>query len=187
MGSIQKPEKKAKSKESKRIKAFILHYLKSYNATQAAKDAGYSKKTAYSSGQRLLKNVEIQQAIIKAESRLENKLFISKEKILKELAVIGFSSIDDYLTIGEGGLVQANTFEEMPIGSISAIKKVKEKRTIRQIQDDSEDMILDSTFEFELYDKPQALINMGKELGMFREKVDHTVHLTLEDLVAGGE
>lgn len=34
------------------------------NATKAAKDAGYSEKTAYSQGQRLLKNVEILQAIL---------------------------------------------------------------------------------------------------------------------------
>jgi hypothetical protein len=34
-------------------------------------DAGYSKKTAYSQGQRLLKNVEIQKAIEKAQG-LEN-------------------------------------------------------------------------------------------------------------------
>jgi len=33
------------------------------NATQAAKKAGYSIKTAYSAGQRLLKNVDIQKAV----------------------------------------------------------------------------------------------------------------------------
>ncbi|MFC3559533.1 terminase small subunit [Pedobacter jamesrossensis] len=40
-------------------KKFISEYLKLGNATEAAKFAGYSKKTAYSAGQRLLKNVEI--------------------------------------------------------------------------------------------------------------------------------
>lgn len=40
-------------------KTFITEYLKTGNATEAAKLAGYSKKTAYSAGQRLLKNVEI--------------------------------------------------------------------------------------------------------------------------------
>ena len=39
---------------------FIDEYLIDLNATQAAIRAGYSEKTAYSMGSRLLKNVEIQ-------------------------------------------------------------------------------------------------------------------------------
>lgn len=42
---------------------FVLEYQKCLNATKAAKLAGYSSKTAYSTGQRLLKNAEIQQAL----------------------------------------------------------------------------------------------------------------------------
>jgi phage terminase small subunit len=38
---------------------FCLEYFRSGNATQSAKDAGYSEKTAYSAGQRLLKDVEV--------------------------------------------------------------------------------------------------------------------------------
>lgn len=39
--------------------AFCDNYIVSHNATDAAIKAGYSSKTAYSQGQRLLKNVEI--------------------------------------------------------------------------------------------------------------------------------
>lgn len=42
---------------------FISEYTKDFNATQAAIRAGYSPKTAYSIGQRLLKNVEVQAAM----------------------------------------------------------------------------------------------------------------------------
>lgn len=42
-----------------RQQKFCDYYLQSGNATEAAIKAGYSKKTAYSIGQRLLKNVEI--------------------------------------------------------------------------------------------------------------------------------
>ena len=40
--------------------AFCLAYAGSGNATQSAIEAGYSEKTAYSAGQRLLKNVDVQ-------------------------------------------------------------------------------------------------------------------------------
>ena len=43
---------------------FIQEYLIDLNATRAAIAAGYSPKTAYSIGQRLLKHVEIQGALV---------------------------------------------------------------------------------------------------------------------------
>lgn len=45
---------------NERQKAFCEYYAACFNATEAAIKAGYSKKTAYSIGQRLLKNVETQ-------------------------------------------------------------------------------------------------------------------------------
>ena len=46
-----------------RQKRFVEEYLVDLNATQAAIRAGYSEQTAYSIGQRLLKKVEVQEAI----------------------------------------------------------------------------------------------------------------------------
>ena len=44
-------------------KRFCEEYLIDLNATQGALRAGYSPKTAYSIGQRMLKNVEVQNYI----------------------------------------------------------------------------------------------------------------------------
>ena len=48
---------------NERQKLFVLEYQRTLNATQAAISAGYSPKTAYSIGQRLLKKAEIQQVL----------------------------------------------------------------------------------------------------------------------------
>ena len=58
---------------------FISEYTKDFNATQAAIRAGYSQKTAYSQGQRLLKNVEIQNVM--SENR--DKLIADRDERLK--------------------------------------------------------------------------------------------------------
>lgn len=58
---------------------FIAEYVKSSNATEAAIKAGYSKKTAYSQGQRLLKNAEIQRKI--ESGRLDIKAMIAEEVV----------------------------------------------------------------------------------------------------------
>ena len=44
-------------------KAFCEFYASTFNATESAVKAGYSKKTGYSIGQRLLKNVEVKSYI----------------------------------------------------------------------------------------------------------------------------
>lgn len=59
---------------------FILEYLKDCNATRAAQAAGYSSRTAYSIGQRLLKNVEVSQAIDAAMTERKNKLIATREQ-----------------------------------------------------------------------------------------------------------
>ena len=51
-------------------KRFCDEYLIDLNATQAAIRAGYKKETAYSQGQRLLKNVEVQKHIAEKKRNL---------------------------------------------------------------------------------------------------------------------
>lgn len=48
---------------SNRQRAFVEFYARSRNATQSAIRAGYSQKTAYSQGQRLLKHPEVSRLI----------------------------------------------------------------------------------------------------------------------------
>ncbi len=174
-GNVMPAKKKLGNKSAEtRKRIFIQHYLKTYNATQSAIAAKFSPKSAECQGSRLLRNVKVQEAIAQEERKLENKVFTSKEKILRELALIGYSDMKDYITIDSTGCVQAIGIDDLVLGASRAIKKVKEKRVIKASQGTkdkpSEDTILESTFEFELHDKITALINMGKELGMFREK-----------------
>ena len=149
--------------------AFCREYVLDYNGTQAAIRAGYSKRTAYSQSFDLLKKPEIQKEIQSLESRIENKVLITKEKILRELSMIGFANMADHVTIDDTtGCVQAVGIDSLPVGASRAIKKVKERRIIKSTAKGDE--VLESTFEFELHDKQQALVNMGKELGMFKER-----------------
>lgn len=53
---------------------FVMEYIRTNNATKAAIAAGYSEKTAYSQGPRLLKDVEIQQYLNKTEQNLNRDL-----------------------------------------------------------------------------------------------------------------
>ena len=76
------------------MKLFAYYYPRlKFNATESAKRAGYSQKTAYSQGQRLLKNVEIQNLVsieIRAMLSDVDKLTL---KWLEQVKQIAFSDI----------------------------------------------------------------------------------------------
>jgi len=59
-------------------RAFVAAYAG--NATEAAIKAGYSAKTAYSMGQRLLKNVEVAQAINEREEKNRGIMIAGREE-----------------------------------------------------------------------------------------------------------
>ena len=75
---------------------FVEEYPVDLNATQAAIRAGYSKKTAYSIGQRLLKDVEIQEAIQKAMKDRSKRTGITQDKVVEELGKVAFAEAHDY-------------------------------------------------------------------------------------------
>lgn len=55
---------------SEKQEAFVIEYLKDFNATQAAIRAGYSIKGADVQGSRLLGNVRIQESLIKYKDEM---------------------------------------------------------------------------------------------------------------------
>ena len=57
---------------------FVTEYLKDSNATDAAKRAGYSAKTAYSIGPRLLKDVGVSAAIRKGQEHLTGRAIATR-------------------------------------------------------------------------------------------------------------
>ena len=69
-------------------KLFILEYQKDGNATQAALRAGYSEKTAYSIGQRLLKKPVIQKALEADLIARAERLTITADDVIRDLIMI---------------------------------------------------------------------------------------------------
>lgn len=67
---------------------FADEYLIDCNATQAAIRAGYNKKTAYSQGQRMLKNVEVKTYIDEQLERLHNEKTADAQEVLEYLTAV---------------------------------------------------------------------------------------------------
>ena len=98
-------------------KQFYKEYLIDYNATQAAIRAGYSEKTAYSQGQRLLKNVEGQKYLAELMAEKESELIASQDEVLKYLTSVmrGKSQSTEIVVEGIGdGCSEARTVLKEP-------------------------------------------------------------------------
>ena len=97
-------------------KLFYKEYLVDSNATQAAKRAGYSEKTAYSQGQRLLKNVEGQKYLKELMDAKESALVADQDEVLK------------YLTSVLRGQSVAHVLARDDIGADRVIKKPPDEK-----------------------------------------------------------
>lgn len=137
-------------------KRFVAEYLVDLNATAAAKRAGYSEKTAYSMGQRLLKHVEIRALIQKRREKLQSELEITQEAVLQELAAVAFANGTDFAQITRTGMVRLTPTEALPEHKRKAVASIKEGQYGTEIK---------------MHDKVRALELLGKHLGLFDRQV----------------
>lgn len=66
-----------------------------FNATEAAKLAGYSEKTARQQGSKMLTKVNIEKYIQWKASKILEDLEVNQERILKEIVAIAFSDVTE--------------------------------------------------------------------------------------------
>jgi len=72
---------------------FVTEYLVDLNATQAALRAGYSPRTAPQQGSRLLKNVDVQDAIATQQSQQFQAVEVRIEDVLRDLKAIAHTDL----------------------------------------------------------------------------------------------
>ena len=141
-----------------RQRLFVDHYLVHVNATQAAIGAGYSRKTADSQGQRLLKNVEVAEAIEAAMRARAERTEVNADRVVLELARIAFSDVTRIVQWGPKG-VKLRPSAELSTGDRATIAKVSE--TVGRAGGGR-------TVTVKLHDKLGALVALGKHVGLFR-------------------
>ena len=83
---------------------FCDEYIISINATDAAIKAGYSPKTAYSQGQRMLKNVEVKTYIDNKLSEIHSSAVADAKEVMEYLTSVmrGKSSSSVLSLCGDG-------------------------------------------------------------------------------------
>lgn len=162
---------------------FVAEYLIDLNATQAAIRAGYSAKTANRIASENLSKPDIQAAIQDAMQRREERTEVTQDRVLRELAKIGFADIRKAVQWGAsmpvvdeetGDVTLANGISLVPSDKLdadtaAAISEVAQTRDGLRVK---------------FHDKRAALVDMGRHLGMFLDRTEATVKAgrALEDM-----
>lgn len=148
---------------------FCEEYIVDLNATQAALRAGYSENNARFQGCENLTKPNIQTEIQKLKSKRSERVQIEADSVIKELVKLAFSNIEDFLEVLEGGEVTLKAFEVIEREKLAAIESIKINTT--KNKDESREY---TTTQFKLHSKLNALEQLGKHLGIYKNRVEVT-------------
>lgn len=149
------------------------------NATEAYEKAGFRRNRSAAS--RLQRDVNVRERVaelLQHVKRIEHealaaateRLAITKERVLGELAAIGFANMGDYMRAGPDGdpvLCFANLTREQT----AALAEV----TVEDFKDGRGEGARDvRRIRFKLHDKRGALVDLGRHLNLFPRQVELT-------------
>lgn len=149
-------------------KRFVDEYLIDLNATRAYKSAGYSvtsDNAAGVEGHKLLRNPKIKTSIDERMKAREKRTEITQDKVLAELAKIAFVSGADFAKVVTRQSVSGSDIQRVELADTDSLPE-NVKSAISNIKETKYGIAVES------YDKVKALELLGRHLGMFKDKVE---------------
>lgn len=150
---------------SEKHQRFVEEYLLDLNATQAAIRAGYSAATAYSQGQRLLKHVEVKKAIAAAKKARAERMAISQDRVLLELARIAYFDIRKTVD-ANGAPIPIRDLDADTAAAIAGIDVFEQYEQV-----DGERVLTGLLKKYKVFDKNTAVTNAMRHLGMLKDSL----------------
>ena len=145
---------------------FCKEYLVDLNATRAAIRAGYSQDTANRIGPENLSKPEIQEEVQRLMESRAKRTEVTADRVLLEFARIAFSNPKDVMDWGPNGIVLKDS-DELGVDVIPAVAEVSETQSSQA-----------HTIKIKMHDKVGALTQLGRHLGMFSDKIQHSFDLS---------
>lgn len=140
--------------------AFVERYCESFDAKQAAIEAGYSERSAKEIGYGLLQKPRVQEAIRLRQRQMSHKSGITRQRVIEECAKLAFSDIREVFN-EDGTLKRVHDFPDGIAGAVSSI----------EVEELFEGVGKDRVWtgyvkKLKLWDKNPALEKLLKHLGL---------------------
>lgn len=143
--------------------AFVREYVLDFNATGAAIRAGYAEPSARIAGANNLTNESVRAAIRQATAKYADQYVISRERVLAELAFMGFANLQDFYVDGVIDLSKLTRQQWAAVQEIT-IDTVQNSRNPERRDDKI------TRTRVKLFDKKSALIELGRMMGWVDDK-----------------
>jgi len=149
-----------------RQRAFVEAYSLNQNATQAAISAGYSPKSARQQGTLLRTYPAVIEALRARRSTALAKLEVTEDMVLRELAAVAFSNLDDFVEWDESaGSLVVKPSAEIPRELMAALESIEDQTTTTTNKDDTRSYERHKQ-KVKLYPKIEALKLLADYLGL---------------------
>lgn len=147
---------------------FVEEYMIDSNGTQAVIRAGYKSAAPSVRAAKLMNSPIVADAIRAAQAKLSKKLDLSAEMVLGELKRIAFSDIRKAVSwktemMDDGREAASIRFHDSDLLDDHTAAAIAEVGTDAK-----------GNLKIKFHDKPAALVNLGKHLGLFTERVEVT-------------
>lgn len=160
-----KPTKEAKQPGAltPRQRRFVDEYLIDLNATQAAIRAGYKAGPGTDvQGVRLLANARVKELIAERMKAREQRTQITQDAVLQELARLAFFDVRR-LVGPDGNPLSIHQLDDDTARAVVGLDVAKVGNMMIGVGE---------VLKFKIADKRAALVDLGKHLGMFKDKVE---------------
>lgn len=152
-----------------RIERFCRAYIVDLNATNAAIAAGYGEKSAYKAGYRLSNNVQVKARIAELQKKQTDKLDVTAERVLGELAKMAFLDPRKFFN-EDGSLKRVNELDDQTAASLAGIEHEKLFEHFGKGQAKE----VGTTTKIKIADKGINLERLGRHLKLFTDKIEHS-------------
>lgn len=154
----------ANRKLTDKQQAFINEYLKCWNATQAAINAGYSENSARAIGAENLSKPDVAAEI---QARISEHVMSANESLVA-MSQIARADISEYIDVRNGvPIIDFDKAKEN--GTLNLVKKISYGK---------------GTISFELYDRQRAIETFMKHYGLLSERLQIDVNVVIETVNA---
>lgn len=156
---------------------FCEGFVINLNATQAAKDAGFSEKSASTQANELLKKPAVRAKIDALILKRSKRTGVTADKVLLELWRLASTDITEAYD-DKGKLKDLKTLPKNLRRAIASVDTYEEREDGYKIGE---------TKKLKLWPKDRALEMLGRHFKLFTDKVEHGLEKTLEDLLTASK
>jgi phage terminase small subunit len=153
-----------------RWEKFCHEYVVDMNGKQAAIRAGFSERSAAVTASQLLTKPNVKALVNKLTEKIVDKYEVNAERVIRELALLGFSNMQDYITITDKG----DAFVDLSSLTRDQAAAIQEVIVDSYMEGRGADAREVKRTRFKLVDKKSSLETLARHLGLLREKVEVT-------------